>query len=164
LAADYVQASGSTLAFAGKYQGEGFTGSFPGFATRFQFDPKQPTQAKLEVDIPLGAVTISNASYRDELRGSGFLDVARFPKAHFSATQFRALGGNRYATEGNLTLHGISKPVTFFFTWTPGAQPILQGRAIVPRLRFGVGGGQWADTKLIPDEVMVTTRVVFKPR
>ena len=39
LAADYVQAQGSSLAFSGKYQGEVFTGTFPGFTSRLSFDP-----------------------------------------------------------------------------------------------------------------------------
>ena len=40
---------------------------------------------------------------------------------------------------------------------------MLQGKATVKRLDFGVGGGDWADTKAIPDEVAISTRVVFKP-
>jgi polyisoprenoid-binding protein YceI len=61
-------------------------------------------------------------------------------------------------------LRGVSKPVTLTFTWTPGAQPVLSGKATVKRLDFGVGGGDdWADTKTIPNEVAVSTKVVFKP-
>ena len=58
---------------------------------------------------------------------------------------------------------GVSKPVTLTFTWTPGAQPVLSGKATVKRLDFGVGGGDWADTKTIPNEVAVSTKVVLKP-
>jgi polyisoprenoid-binding protein YceI len=57
----------------------------------------------------------------------------------------------------------VSKPVTLTFTWTPGAQPVLSGKATVKRLDFGVGGGDWADTSNIPNEVAVSTKVVFKP-
>ena len=48
-----------------------------------------------------------------------------------------ALGGNRYAADGTLCLHGVSKPVTFTFTWTPGAQPGArrQSHRQAPRLR-----------------------------
>ena len=60
-AADYVQAPGSTLVFAGKYQGEVFTGKFPGFATKFSFDPKQLAASKLDVTIPLATASTSNA-------------------------------------------------------------------------------------------------------
>ena len=48
-AADYVQAPGSTLTFAGTYQGDVFTGRFPGFTTTFRFDPKQLATGFLEL-------------------------------------------------------------------------------------------------------------------
>src|SRR3546814_3304403 len=47
-AADYVQAAGSTLAFATKYDGEVFTGTFPGFSTRLSFDPADLSGSKLD--------------------------------------------------------------------------------------------------------------------
>ena len=162
-AADYVQAPGSTLVFAGKYQGEVFTGAFPGFATRLSFDPKQLATARLEVAIPLASATTSNADYDGELRGSAFFNSAKFPQATYSASKFRALGGNRYAADGTLSLRGVDKPVTLEFTWTPGAKPVLAGKASVKRLDFGVGGGDWADTTLIPDAIAISTRVVFAP-
>ncbi len=59
---------------------------------------------------------------------------------------------------------GLSKPVTLTFTWTPGAQPVLAGKATVKRLDFGVGGGDWADTKTIPNETAISTKVVFKAK
>ena len=163
LAADYVQAPGSRLAFSGTYQGEAFTGTFPGFTTRLSFDPKQLASAKLEVKIPLATTVTSNNSYDSELRGAAFFDASKFPQASFTATKFRSLGGNRYAADGQLSLHGINKPVTLNFEWTPGASPVLTGRASVQRLDFGIGGGQWADTKLIPNAIAISTKVVFKP-
>lgn len=163
-AADYVQVPGSSLVFAGTYQGEAFTGRFPGFATTFRFDPKQLAASKLEVSIPLANAATSNADYDGELRGASFLDSARFPRATYSAKTFRALGGNRYAADGVLTLRGISKPVVLEFTWTPGAAPVLTGKATVKRLAFGVGGGDWADTALIPDAIAISTKVVFKAK
>jgi len=40
---------------------------------------------------------------------------------------------------------------------------VLSGKATVKRLEFGVGGGDWADTSLIPDAIAVSAKVVFKP-
>jgi len=162
-AADYVQAPGSSLAFAGKYQGDVFTGRFPGFSTRLRLDPAQLANASLDVTIPLATSTTGNADYDENLRGADFFDAAKFPQAHYTATHFRSLGGNQYAADGTLSLHGASKPVTLTFTWTPGAQPVLTGKATVKRLDFGIGGGDFADTGLIPDGIAVSTKVVFQP-
>jgi polyisoprenoid-binding protein YceI len=162
VAADYTQATGSSLTFAGSYQGETFTGRFPGFATRLSFDPKQLATSKLDVSIPLATVTTGVEDYDSELHGSAFFNASKFPQARYTATKFRALGGNKFAADGALSLRGISKPVTLTFTWTPGAKPVLAGKATIKRLDFGVGGGEWADTELLPNEIAVNTKVVLQ--
>lgn len=160
-AADYTQAPGSTLGFSGKYQGEAFNGTFPGFVTKFSFDPKQLTTSKLDVTIPLATATTRNADYDGELRGTSFFNSKQFPQARYTATKFRSLGGNKYAADGTLSLRGVSKPIVLTFTWTPGTKPVLAGSAVVKRLDFGVGGGEWADTGTIPNDIKVTTKVIF---
>lgn len=162
-AADYVQAPGSTLAFASKYDGEVFTGNFPEFTTRISFDPAQLSTSKLDVVIPLAGTKTGNDDRDSTLMGNDFFDVAKFAQAHYTATRFHSLGGNRYSADGTLELHGIKKPVVLTFTWIPGARPVLVGKATVKRLAFGIGGGDWADTGTIPDEVAVSTRVLLQP-
>ena len=163
-AADYAQTAGSTLGFSGKYQGDAFNGQFPGFVTTLSFDPAKLAEAKLEVSIPLATATTRNADYDSELRGTSFFNSKKFPQARYSATKFRALGGNRYAADGMLSLRGVNKPVVLTFTWTPGAKPVLVGTAVVKRLEFGVGGGDWADLGVIPNEIKINTKVVFQPK
>ncbi|GAB3364015.1 YceI family protein [Lysobacter rhizosphaerae] len=163
VAADYVQAPGSVLAFAGTYEGEAFTGRFPGFVTRFSFDPAQLANAKLDVTIPLATASTGNSDYDGEMRGSSFFNAAKFPQARYTATSFRALGGNNFVANGTLNLRGVSKPVALTFTWTPGAQPVLSGKAVVNRLDFGVGQGDWAETDLVPNSIAVSTKVIFTP-
>lgn len=162
-AADYVQAPGSTLAFATKYDGETFTGSFPGFSTTLSFDPANLAEAKLDVSIPLAGAKTGNADRDSTLQGEDFFNIAKFTQARYTASEFRSLGGNQYAADGTLDLRGVKKPVTLTFTWTPGAKPVLAGKATVKRLDFGVGGGDWADTDTIPNEVAVSTKVVLQP-
>ena len=163
IAADYVQAAGSTLGFSGTLEGERFAGRFPGFSTRMTFDPAKLAQARLDVTIPLAGATTGNRDHDAEMRGESLLHVRKFAQARYTATKFRALGGNQYAADGTLSLRGVSKPVTLTFTWTPGAQPVLAGKATVKRLDFSVGGGEWADTSTIPNEVAISTKVVLKP-
>lgn len=163
IATDYVQATGSKLAFATKYQGEVFVGTLPEFSTRLSFDPAKLETASLDVTIPLANASIDNPDGTEALRGRDFFNVAQFPHARFVSDRFRSLGGDRYAADGTLTLRGARRPVTLEFTWTPGVRPVLTGSATVRRLEFGVGGGDWADVELIPDEVAVSTRVTFNP-
>lgn len=162
-AADYVQAPGSTLTFATRYQGEVFSGRFSNFRTRLSFDPNQLAEARLDVLIALGSAGTANEDRDETLQGPDFFHSSRFPQARYRASTFRHLGGNQYAADGTLSLRGASQPVTLTFTWTPGAQPVLSGKATVNRLDFGVGAGDWADLKLIPNTVAVSTRVMLNP-
>ncbi len=163
LAADYVQAAGSTLTFASSFEGELFTGHFSRFRTRMRFDPQQLDQAMLEVDIPLASATTANPERDETLQSGDFFSSKLFPQARYSAKTFRHLGEDRYAADGTLTLRNISRPVTLTFTWTPGASPVLVGRASVQRLEFGVGGGDWASPEMIPATVAISTRVNLTP-
>ncbi len=164
VATDYVQTKGSSLTFSGKYQGDAFNGKFPGFATVMTFDPARVNPSRLTVVIPLAGSTAGTPDYDKELHGASFFNIPKFPQATYTATKFRSLGGNHYAADGTLTLRGVSKPVTLNFTWTAGANPVLAGTAIVKRLDFGVGGGDWADTDVIPDKINISTRVVLQPK
>ena len=160
-AADYVQQRGG-LSFVGKYQGETFTGLFPGFSTRLQFDPANPAAAKLDVDIPLAGADTRNGERDSTLKGAEFFNVGRFATARYSAHGFTALGGDRYRADGTLQLRGISKPVSLTFSLSSGDNPVLVGQAVVKRLDFDVGGGDWADLSIIPNEIAVATRVTFR--
>lgn len=161
-AADYVQSSGA-LSFASEYQGETFVGLFPDFQSTLSFDPAAPQDAKLDVTIQLASADTKNGDRDGTLKTAAFFDVASFATARYTAEGFRSLGDNRYVADGTLELRGVKKAVPLTITWTPGERPVLAGKATVKRLDFGVGGGDWADLSIIPDEVAVSTKVTFKP-
>ena len=163
-AADWKMQAGSTLGFSTSYQGEVFQGRFGKFTPQIRFDPAKLAQSRFDVVIALGSANTSNDERDEMLQGEGFFNSGKWAQARYSATKFRALGGNHYAADGSLNLRGVSKPVTLTFTWTPGAKPVLAGEAQLKRLDFGVGDGDWADTGLIPNEVKVTTRLVLAPK
>ena len=162
-AADYNMQPGSTLGFTASYQGEAFTGRFGKFAPQIRFDPAKLADSRFDVRIALASATTQNSERDDMLKGSDFFDAAKQPEARYVATKFRALGGNRYVADGVLTLHGVAKPAPLTFTWTAGAKPALDGTALLKRLDFNVGSGDWTDIDLIPNEVKVGTHLVLAP-
>jgi len=159
--ADYVALPESTLGFSASFQGESFDGKFARFTPQIRFDPAKLATSRFDVRIQLASANTRNDERDQMLRSSEFFDIATQPEARFIATRFRALGGNRYAADGTLTLHGVSKPVALNFTWTAGAKTVLSGEATLKRLDFGVGTGDWADTELLPNEVRVKTRLAL---
>lgn len=163
LAADYRAQPGSTLGFTATYQGEAFQGQFKTFTPAIRFDPAALATSRFDVRIALASAGTENAERDEMLVGPEFFDAGGAPEARYVATRFRALGGDRYVAEGTLTLRGVSKPVPLTFRWQPGAQPVLTGEARLSRLAFNVGSGDWTDTELLPDEVVVRTRLVLAP-
>ena len=95
------------------------------------------------------------------LRGDGFFNSGKAPTARYRASRFRALGGDRFVAEGQLSLNGITRPVALAFSWSGGPRPVLLGSANLRRLEFAVGTGEWADTALLPDAVRVRTRLLL---
>ena len=97
----------------------------------------------------------------------GYLDRKRFEVCDGlwrGLAGVAVLGGNRFAADGMLSLRGVSKPITLNFSWTPGASPVLNGTAVVKRLDFGVGTGDWADVSVIPNEIRINTKVLLQAK
>ena len=154
---------GSTLGFSTSFEGEAFEGAFGKFTPSIDFDPKQLATSRFDVVIELASADTKNDERDEALRGTDFFNSKKTPQARYLATKFRALGGNRYAADGTLTLNGMSKPVVLEFSWTPGAKTVLAGSASLKRLDFKVGTGEWSDTSDLPNEVKVKTRLLLAP-
>ena len=153
----------STLTFSSSYQGETFSGRFGRFDANIAFDPANLGTSRFDVTINLASADTQNSERDDTLKGADFFNVAKMPTAHYMATKFRSLGGNRYAADGTLALRGVTKPVTLNFVWIAGVIVALTGDASVNRLDFGVGAGEWADTSTIGNAVKVHTSLILNP-
>lgn len=158
---DWQASKESTLTFSSSFQSEAFTGAFTRFTPQIRFNPKQLSQSRFDVAIDLGSVNSQNSERDDTLKTSDFFDIKKSLKARYTATQFKHLGGNRYQANGQLFLRGVTKPVALVFTWTQNKGAALNGNAIVNRLDFNVGTGDWADTSMLPNAVKVHTQLIL---
>lgn len=86
-------------------------GRFNTFDGNFSYDAKKPQASTVMVNIETASVDSNHAERDKHLRSKDFLDVKRFPNAKFVSTSFAPVGEG-YALKGNLTLHGVTKPVT----------------------------------------------------
>lgn len=79
----------------------------------------EPTFEDSHVEVLIEAASVfTNVEKRDEhLRSPDFLDVARFPKLHFTSHRFARAGGNRWLIDGELTLHGMTSDVQLDTTY-----------------------------------------------
>lgn len=164
-AADYtVQPAASTLGFSNTFQGESFDGQFGQWTAAISYDAANLASSKFDVEVNLASVKTGDSDRDSALPGSDFFDVAKFPKAHFVTTGFRQSGGQVIA-DGQLTLHGVTKPVSLEVTFKPqGSGATLDVAGTVKRLDFGVGTGDYADTSVIGGDVKVAAHLQLTPK
>lgn len=87
-------------------------GRFNDFGGQFSYDEANPNAAKVEVNINTASIDSNHAERDKHLRNHEFLDVKKFPNARFVSTGFKDNGDNTAQLKGNLTLHGVTRPVT----------------------------------------------------
>ncbi|MEW9000039.1 MAG: YceI family protein [Pseudomonas aeruginosa] len=86
-------------------------GRFNDFDGSFTFDEKNPSADKVKVTINTNSLDTNHAERDKHLRSGDFLNVSKNPTATFESTEVKANGDSADIT-GNLTLNGVTKPVT----------------------------------------------------
>ena len=115
-AADYVidtEKAHAFIQFRIKHLGYSWLlGRFNDFEGTFSYSEADPSAAKVEVTIRTASIDSNHAERDKHLRGKDFLDVDRFPEATFVSTGFAENDGTTAVLTGDLTLHGVTRPVT----------------------------------------------------
>ena len=88
------------------------SGRFNTFSGTFSYDEKDPSSAKVQVDIDPASIDSNHAERDKHLRGDDFLDVDKYPKAGFKSTSFTEKGNGKATLKGDFTLRGVTRPVT----------------------------------------------------
>ena len=86
-------------------------GTFKDFDGSFTFDEKNPAADKVDVTINTSSVDTNHAERDKHLRSADFLNTSKNPQATFTSTEVKKEGDELKIT-GNLTLNGVTKPVT----------------------------------------------------
>ncbi|WEN14877.1 YceI family protein [Rhodanobacter sp. AS-Z3] len=159
-ATDYtLQPASSTLGFSNTFQGETFNGRFGQWTAAISYDAANLASSKFDVTVNLASVKTGDKDRDSALPGADFFNVANFPEAHFVTTGFRQASGKVIA-DGQLSLHGVTKPVSLEVTFKPQAGgATLDVSGTVKRLDFGIGTGDYADTSVIGGDVKVTAHL-----
>ena len=111
-------------------------------------DPAKPAAASLTITIPIDKVLTTSDALNKHLMSADFFDAAKFPTATFTSTKV-TVSGTTARIDGNLTLKGVTKPVTLAAKFTgAGANPMskattvgFEAAATIKRSDFGVSYG-----------------------
>lgn len=77
------------------------------------FDAMNPTQAKVRVTMPIAMLVSGVPDLDEHLKSEDFFDIAKYPEATFTSTKVeKGMGEEQLRVTGNLTMHGITRPLT----------------------------------------------------
>ncbi|MDN3518882.1 YceI family protein [Aquisalimonas lutea] len=87
-------------------------GQFNDFDGEFTYDPDNPSNSEVSVTIDTASIDTDDSERDRHLRNEDFLNVSEYPEARFVSTSFEEHGDGEATLEGELTLHGTTRPIT----------------------------------------------------
>lgn len=151
----------SKIEFKATQNGAPVTGEFKSFQGDIDFDKNNLAKSQVKISVDISSVSTSYKEVGDTLKTPDWFDAKAFPKAIFTANDFKKTNENSYTANGQLTLRDKTLPliVNFTFDKYTDKEAIATGKAELKRTAFTIGRGEWASTKEIKDEVEITFKI-----
>lgn len=133
---------------------------FKKFSATIDYDAAKPEAAKATVQIDTASLDVGDAQMNDEVAKKDWFNSAQYPKATFTSTSIKPAGAGKLAVAGKLTIKGRTADVTFpLSVKTEGAKQVFEGQLPIKRLSYAIGEGEWKDTSMVADDVVIKFRV-----
>ena len=137
-------------------------GAFNEFEGTAVLDGANPANSRVEVTINAASIDTRNAQRDEHLRSNDFLAMQEYPKITFTSTGVRLAGETTFEVTGDLTIKGVTNPVTIPFTFEGAAKDPFgnqragfEGSVTINRKDYGVtwnaaleGGGVLVSDKV----------------
>ena len=140
-------------------------GQFGASGGSITIDPKKPAQTKVDVTFAIDQLSVTSEQFAHHLKSGDFFDAAANPTARFVSTSVTPRGPSRAVLNGNLTIKGVTKPVTLDVTFVgAGTNPMSKkvnfgftGTGTIKRSDFGLGYA----APVVSDDVKLTVHAAF---
>lgn len=124
-------------------------GEFHDYDGHFMFDRRTPENSKIDVSIKTASIDMDDEKWNTHMKNADFFDVENFPDMTFKSTGIEVTGENTANITGDLTLLGVTKPVTLEVTHNKSGKHPFNGKfvagfsatATVKRSEFGMTYG-----------------------
>ena len=145
-------------------------GHFRDVTASGQIDPNNPTASSVEISIDVASLTTNNPQRDNDLRSSYFLELDEYPTITFKSTRIEPAGQDRYTLTGDLTVKGITRPLTLQVQRYGEINDAQMGHRVafsaegeINREDFGMEFDMLADNRLVVGheiKIFVETEVV----
>ena len=136
-------------------------GRFHELRGHLHIDEQHPSNSWVEAEVDAASIDTHNTLRDAHLRSAAFFAVKQYPTITFQSTSIEHAGGQDYQVTGNLSMHGVTRPITFDVTYRGqsthmGVSAGLTAKAQINRNDFGVGRGaavQLAASSMVTIEI-----------
>ncbi len=126
-----------------KFSGKKVEGVFSGLKGFIVFNENDLKNAKMNIEVDVNTIKTGNEGMDDHAKNSSWFDVAKYPKITFKSLGFTKVTTG-YSVLGELTLHGIKKPVSIPFTFiNKGKEAEFVGSFKINRKDYGINGNMF---------------------
>ena len=152
----------SDISFKIKNLGFNVTGIFSGLQADIKFKPNDLAGSSIEASVASNTVNSDNESRDNHLKSEDYFDVAKYPEISFVSKKIsNSTKEGELFLEGDITIKGVTKSISFPFTATPkGNDYLFEGEFMLNRRDFGVGG----NSLVMADNLTVSLSVVGKKK
>jgi len=142
-----IDSTHSHVSFAIRVMGVSTTrGSFKLLRGRLHIDEQNPANSWVDAQVEAASIDTRNVLRDAHLRSASFFDVKKYSTIAFQSTNVEHIGGQHYQVTGNLTLHGVTRAITFDVHYRGQISMMdvragLSASATINRHEFGLGRG-----------------------
>ncbi len=135
--------------------------NFKHFLANIDLNEKQIELSKAQVEIDMNSLELPAPEYNKEVQKKEWFNALQFPKATFTSTAMKLIAPGKLQVNGNLSIKGKVVATSFPLTYkAEGNGQSFEGSLPIKRLAFGIGEGEWKDTSMVADEVVIKFKVV----
>lgn len=151
----------STVGIVFKQMNVPVEAKFKKFNASIDYDSAKPETSKATVEIDVTSFDLGDPENNKEVLKKEWFNSAQFPKANFVSTSMKAGANGKLDVTGNLTIKGKTIVTSFpLSVKKEGSNQLFDGSLPIKRLAFNIGEGEWKDTGMVADEVVIKFHVV----
>ena len=164
IAAPKVDAKTSSVTATFKQMNVPISAKFTRFTANVNYNAAALEKSAASVEIDIASFDLGDPEYNKEVLKKEWFNAAQFGTATFTSTSIKAGANGTLNATGKLAIKGKVVDVSFPVTIKKeGTNQVFEGVLPIKRLTFAIGDGEWKDTSIVADDVIVKFHIVVTP-